>query len=212
MKSVLHVGCGYLDITRMPSGFQDGSWREVRFDIDPNVKPDVVGTITDLSAVESESVDAVYSSHNIEHVETHEVDRVLQEFRRVLTPEGFAVVTCPDLQALAARIATGKLTDPLYQSTAGPITALDVLFGHGREIAEGRSYMAHRTGFSGQTLADAIRRAGFENGIVKRREPALDLWAICSRSPRSREELERLMFAYGGRDLPTPPPAPQTLQ
>lgn len=73
-KSFLHVGCGP-QTKHSLKGFGSEDWTEVRYDIDPNVHPDILGSITDMSAVESESVDAIYSSHNVEHVYPHQVPR-----------------------------------------------------------------------------------------------------------------------------------------
>jgi hypothetical protein len=50
----------------------------------------------------------------------------LQEFLRVPKPEGFAVITCPDLQSVCALVAEDKLTDAAYDSPAGPIAPLDI--------------------------------------------------------------------------------------
>jgi len=122
LKKVLHVGCGQATIATMTPGFQSG-WEEVRFDINPEVRPDIVGTITDMAAVPTASVDALYSSHNIEHVYAYQVGQVLREFRRVLKPDGFVVVACPDIETVAGFVAQGKLTEPLYVSPSGPITA-----------------------------------------------------------------------------------------
>jgi predicted SAM-dependent methyltransferase len=41
--------------------------------LDHAVQPDVVGTMTDMSAVATGSIDAIVSSHNIEHLYPHEV-------------------------------------------------------------------------------------------------------------------------------------------
>jgi len=71
MKTFLHVGCGPKRKDRTTAGFAD--WSELRFDIDEAVQPDLVGTMTDMSSVSTESVDAVFSSHNIEHLYPHEV-------------------------------------------------------------------------------------------------------------------------------------------
>ena len=60
MPVVLHVGCGPKTILGLPPFFQDGTWSEVRLDIDPAVKPDVTGTMTDMSAVATGSVQAVF--------------------------------------------------------------------------------------------------------------------------------------------------------
>ena len=84
MKTFLHVGCGPKRKDRTTAGFAD--WNELRFDIDESVQPDLVGTMTDMSSVSTESVDAVLSSHNIEHLYPHEVPVALSEFLRVLEP------------------------------------------------------------------------------------------------------------------------------
>lgn len=68
MKTFLHVGCGSSHKDRTTAGFNTTEWQELRFDIDQSVSPDLVGTMTDMSSVQTESVDAIYSSHNIEHL------------------------------------------------------------------------------------------------------------------------------------------------
>jgi SAM-dependent methyltransferase len=196
LKRVLHVGCGSATIEKLPRGFQDGRWKEIRFDINPGVRPDIVGTITDMTNVANQSVDAVYSSHNLEHVYAHEVVGALQEFKRVLKGSGFAVITCPDLQALADHMKSGKLFDPLYVSPAGPISPIDVLYGHRASIARGETYMAHRTGFSLQTLLACCKAAKFERVAGKRRPTTLDLWAIATPVRIGEAELKALFDAY----------------
>ena len=91
----LHVGCGHKRKDSTP--FANHNWREIRLDIDSVVQPDVIGTITNMKAVEDVSVDAVFSSHNIEHLYAHEVPIAFAEFFRVLKPDGFVLLTCPDL-------------------------------------------------------------------------------------------------------------------
>jgi predicted SAM-dependent methyltransferase len=83
MKTFLNVGCGPKDESQI-KGFDNDDWREIRFDIDENVNPDIVGTLTDMKLVETGSVDAIYSSHNIDHIYPHEVLIALKEFYRVL--------------------------------------------------------------------------------------------------------------------------------
>lgn len=130
MKTFLHIGCGPQRKESTTRGFNSDEWHELRLDIDENVQPDIVGTMTDMSRVPDESVDALFSSHNIEHLYPHEVPVALTEFLRVLKPEGFAVITCPDLKSVCALVAEDKLTEPAYQSEAGPIAPLDILYGH----------------------------------------------------------------------------------
>jgi ubiquinone/menaquinone biosynthesis C-methylase UbiE len=198
MKKVLHVGCGAATIEKMPKGFKDGSWEEVRFDINPAVRPDVLGTITDMSAVQTNSVDAVYSSHNIEHVYSHEVSAVLGEFRRVIKEDGFAVITCPDLKAVAEKIVEAGLAEPLYHSPAGPIAPLDILYGHIAAVARGETYMAHRTGFTAETLMAQLNKAGFAMIGIARRPAHFDLWALATKKPASEEAVRDLMRNFTG--------------
>ena len=204
IRSVLHVGCGQKTLAHLPAGFRDGSWQEVRFDIDPAVRPDKVGTITDMSEVESGSVDALFSSHNLEHVFPHEVPAVLAEFRRVLKPDGFAVVTCPDLLTVAEKIVENGLVAPLYQSPAGPITPLDILYGHIAAVARGQVYMAHKTGFTVELLNGELLRAGFAQVGVSRRPAHIDLWAVALKSEVAREAFDRLFRQFTFVQLPEP--------
>ena len=110
----LHVGCGPKDGNSTP--FANQNWHEVRLDIDLEVQPDVVGTMTDMKVVDDASMDAVFSSHNIEHLYPHEVPLALAEFHRVLKPDGFILLTCPDLRSVCALVADNKLTDVAYES------------------------------------------------------------------------------------------------
>jgi hypothetical protein len=182
--TVLHVGCGLYHPEKLHPEFRGPEWREVRVDADPGVGPDIVASITDLSMIASGSVHAVWSSHNLEHVYAHEVPLALSEFYRVLRPEGIALITLPDLQKVAELVAADRLTAPAYQSAVGPITALDILFGHGASVAEGRTLMAHKTGFTATSLGDALLRAGFARVDVNR--SGFDLWAMAEKTATPR--------------------------
>lgn len=193
MKSFLHVGCGPKRKDRTTPGFNSADWREVRFDIDESVSPDVVGTMTDMSQVADSSVDAIFSSHNIEHLYPHEVPVALAEFKRVLAPGGFVVITCPDLQSVCALIAEDKLTDPAYTSPAGPIAPLDILYGHRAAMARGNLYMAHRCGFTQKVLAGTLTAAGFASvASAKRAGPFFDLWIIGTKDVTDEAGLRKL--------------------
>ena len=69
-----------------------------------------------MSNVESGTIDAIYSSHNIEHLYPHEVIGVFKEFQRVLSPSGFLILHCPDLISVAEGILKTGLEEPLYIS------------------------------------------------------------------------------------------------
>jgi hypothetical protein len=171
LRKFLHVGCGNKRKDQTTKGFNSEEWEEVRFDIDESVDPDIVGTIVDMQNVESGSVDAIYSSHNIEHVYPH-------EFERVLTPNGFIVITCPDLQSVCKLIAEDKLLEPAYTSPAGPVSPLDILYGHRPSLQQGHYYMAHKCGFTLNVLIAVIKGRGFNSVAGMRREQCFDLFAI----------------------------------
>ena len=61
-----------------------------------------------------------------------------------LKPDGFALITSPDLEAVASLILDHGLDHVAYTSPAGPITPLDMLFGHSASIARGSLSMAHK--------------------------------------------------------------------
>lgn len=195
MKKFLHVGCGpnYKDQTT--PGFVD--FQEIRFDIDDSVAPDLVGTMTDMSSVADGSVDAVFSSHNIEHLYPHEVPLAIKEFLRVLSPDDYAVITCPDLQSICAMVADNKLADTAYISPAGPIAPIDILYGHRVAMANGNLYMAHRCGFTSKVLSGTLKAFGFNRvASLQRGSPFFDLWAIATKNEIGDGDLRELAQSH----------------
>jgi len=174
-KIVLNVGCGYPSRQGLHRSFQGPEWRELRLDINPAVNPDVLCSMTDMHPLATGSIDAIWSSHNLEHLHRHEVPVALQEFKRVLRPSGQLLVTLPDLQRIAELVASDGLEDEAYSSPAGPITPLDMIYGHTPSLARGNQHMAHKTGFTARTLRQLLIDAGFA-GVALQRD-AFSLWA-----------------------------------
>ena len=199
---MLHIGCGAFGPEKLPPLFRGPGWREIRLDIDPGVQPDVIASITDMRVVGDGMLDAVYSSHNIEHLYPHEVPVGLAEIARVLKPAGFAFFRLPDIQEVARHVADGRLEDPLYMSTMGPISAIDILFGHRPAMAAGNIFMAHHMGFTNATLASALITAGFAAALVQRHVPSMSLNAIAFKRRPTQENL-LLAQAQMAPDWPT---------
>lgn len=192
MPTFLHIGCGQKRKAQTTRGFNTPEWTEVTLDIDPGARPDVVASMTDMSAVPDGTMDGLYSSHNVEHLYPPEVAVALSEFARVLRPDGFAVVTCPDLQSVAVLVAQGKLMEPAYTSPSGPIAPIDILYGHRESMAQGNLFMAHRTGFTAASLTAALRESGFASVIVRQRPRFFDLWALATRTEAPEGRLRAL--------------------
>jgi SAM-dependent methyltransferase len=176
-RLVLNVGSGPASRDKLHPAFHGADWHEIRLDIDRRVRPSLVASTADLGCLRDGSLDAIWSSHNIEHLFEHDVRSAMAEMARVLRPDGFALITTPDIVKVAAEIAAGRLEETMYLSPAGPISPIDVLFGLRSSIAAGNHFMAHRTGFSAPRLGRLLVEAGFAEARIWDGE-GFDLWAI----------------------------------
>jgi hypothetical protein len=88
---------------------------------------------------------------------------------RVLKDDGFAVVRVPDLACIADKIKDGLLTHKMYDSNAGDITVLDMIYGHRRLIQEWGDGMGHKTGFTEDSMRRILSSLGI-NAMIKTSE------------------------------------------
>jgi ubiquinone/menaquinone biosynthesis C-methylase UbiE len=161
---LLHAGCGG---SKLPYWFGD-KYEEVRLDIDPEVKPDIVASLVDLGDIGTFGL--VYTSHCVEHLYPKDVRTALAEFYRVTAPGGSTVVIVPDLEGVQAT------EEVLYECDGGPITGLDMIYGC-RNDMENNQFMAHHCGFVTETLEKAMKAAGFES-VTMKRLPQHNLMAV----------------------------------
>ena len=161
MKKVLNVGGNSKEIPLPP---QYDGFEHVLLDIDPRGSPDIVCDARNLTTLDAGQFDAVYCSHNLEHYYRHDVQKVLTGFLHVLKDNGFVHIQVPDIQEVM-RVTIERnldIDDILYQSPAGPIMILDVLYGYSVEIERsGQHFFGHKTGFTRKSLEKALRKAGF---------------------------------------------------
>lgn len=194
-----NLGSGYSQILRqlVDASVFDG-WRELRIDVDPECRPDIVANLMDMSQVVADSsVDLIYCSHVLEHFYGHQVPFVLSEFTRILRPEGAAVLRLPDLSLVMCRTGDFDPERVLYHSPAGPITALDVLYGHRKSVAKGNHFMAHRTGFTETSIARHLLDVGFVE-VQTRPGPSAEFCAVAIREKTHHmPQIEALILAMG---------------
>jgi hypothetical protein len=77
---------------------------------------------------------------------------------------GVAHIVVPDIGDVMRTAIERRLDieDVLYQSAAGPITVLDVLYGYGPEMERnGQNFFAHKTRFTQQSLVRTLLGAGY---------------------------------------------------
>ena len=191
MKTFLNVGCGPETESKI-RGFDNDDWKEIRLDIDEDVNPDIVGTLTEMKLVETASVDAVYSAYNIDHIYAHEVPIALGEFYRVLKDDGLVIIKCPDLQSVAEAVVQDKLLDTLYVSPIGPISAIDIMYGNRQEISDGNTYMEKKVGFTYTALDRSFFEAGFETRYGGRSQNAWELMLVAFKKKKSEEEIIKI--------------------
>jgi SAM-dependent methyltransferase len=160
-KRVLNVGGNNKSIPLPP---QYTGFEHLLLDIDPKGAPDICCDARKLGTLDAAQFDAIYCSHNLEHYYRHDVAAVLSGFRHVLKDGGFIQIRVPDMGEVFRRVVEGGLDidDTLYQSAAGPIMALDVIYGFQLQIERsGQEFFAHKTGFTQKSLLMALQRAGF---------------------------------------------------
>jgi ubiquinone/menaquinone biosynthesis C-methylase UbiE len=161
MKRVLNVG-GNNKAIPLPPQYAD--FEHLLLDIDPNGSPDIVCDARNLITLKADQFDAVYCSHNLEHYFRHDVPKVLTGFLHVLKDGGFAQIKVPDIsEVMRITVEQGlDIDDVLYESSAGPIMVLDVLYGYSNEIERSEhDFFAHKTGFTQKSLLSVLQKCGF---------------------------------------------------
>jgi SAM-dependent methyltransferase len=195
-RRFLNAGSGPHGSKQIHALFDPLRWQETRLDIDPAMHPDIVGSFVDLGGkVDDATFDAIWSSHALEHLHTHEVPKALAEFRRVLKPSGFALLRCPDLEVIASLLVRYGPDHVAYTASVGPITPLDMLYGHSASIARGRTSMAHHTGFTAQRMADLCLAAGFATVMTK--TEYFDLWTVALLAEADKDGLVESLASAG---------------
>jgi hypothetical protein len=161
-KILLNIGGGGLSYKNSPATEDLENYRELFVDLNQNSNPDICTNMIDLHMIPSDSIDCVYSSHALEHIHFHEISRCISEWYRVIKNDGHIRIIVPNLKVPAQMAAEGRIMDKVYDSSIGPILALDMFYGHRDEV--GRSeYMAHKTGFTKESIELILNSLNYKN-------------------------------------------------
>ncbi len=211
-KKILYLGISSARSDRLHPGFKPEEWDWVRFDPDTSVEPDIQGFLHEMNGIEAGSMDAVWAPHVLHRLYPHIAEAMLQKSYRALKDEGVFLLTVPDAQLAATYFAHNRPREMLYKSPAGDISAHDVLFGYHKNLEKGLHQFAHRTGYTCESLANALREAGFCSIAI--RADGFDLNVVAHRydydNPRRVEKVSISYPKMGEKGRQAPPDLPQT--
>ena len=203
----LHVGCGPKKQNQTTPVFNSEDWTEVRFDIDETHNPDILGSMTDMSMIDDNSFNAIYSSHNIEHLFLHEAEIAVKEFYRILKPSGYVFLLCPDIVQASKALYENGPNSKFYSTSAGiEISPIDVIYGWGLSIKNGNEYMAHKYGYSQKSLVSLFKDCNFLNIATMSRKSHFDIVLLANKerasegkkSEENRERFKKLFSSHLG--------------
>ncbi len=100
---IADIGCGY----RQSQGHLEGD--VVRFDANPNVKPDVLCDVRKIPDMD-EKYDVVTASHILEHIPANETLTTLAEWARILKTGGKIIIEVPNAGLAMQRVIEGQQT------------------------------------------------------------------------------------------------------
>lgn len=138
-KKIVDLGCGECK-------YETDEGDVLTVDIRDDVKPDYRSDLRKLPFASGE-FDVCYSSHVLEHFPRNEVDTVLDEWIRILKPDGELRIIVPNIEWAADRIKEGVVDD----------NVLNVLYG-----AQTYSENSHYNGFTPKRLTEMLTARKFK--------------------------------------------------
>ncbi len=123
-------------------------WKILNIMAGPDV--DITGSCTDLSLFPDGSVDEVYASHVLEHLNAQEITIAMAEISRVMKPGGVLKGSVPDMNVLC------RLYMEAIERPAEQVKIMHMIYGgHVNE------FDIHHFGFNFTVMAAMLGRAGF---------------------------------------------------
>ena len=198
MLTFLHAACGNVDKAHTTREFAGAHWQEVRMDVAGIGSPQIVSSLLDMRMLDPESFDAAFTARSLERLYSHEVGLALGNLLRILKQDGYLIVVCADLQLACSLVAEDKLLEPAYESPAGPVSPLDIIYGYRPAIAAGQTLYARKCGFTIKALIGTLSQVGFASIWGTRIPQTFTIAAIACKSKHPEAYLKKLAATHFG--------------
>lgn len=129
-----------------------------------------------LDEVPYSSVEAIYSSHTLEHFEHRLIPQVLKTWYKKLRPGGELTLNVPDLNwaaRLLRKLDSGLPINRYYNQYAGEHGVLSIFYGSQSHDGE-----YHKSGYTRVYLQKLLEQAGFMNIEIQELEDAHDMGVL----------------------------------
>jgi predicted SAM-dependent methyltransferase len=114
---------------------------------------DYIGTCTDLSQFQDETVDEVYASHVFEHLSyVDELMDTLKGVHRILKPRGILRSSVPDFEVLCKMFLHPSLT------AEQRFYIMNIIFGGQQDLHD-----YHKVGLTWEFMSSYLKQAGFSS-------------------------------------------------
>ncbi len=137
----LHLGCG-----------PDRREGWVNVDVNPKFNPDLVAHPHDLAMLPDNSCSDIECCHLLEHLTLTQARAALCEWRRLIKPGGQLHLELPNLERCLALVGI---------NVNGHDLGMISLFGYPPEVDEQGESQLHKWGWTPETLAEELYKAGF---------------------------------------------------
>jgi len=167
-----------IPLSLLPAGNGNGSVRFMKVAREKGIR---WADATRRIPLEDDSVEVLYSSHMVEHLDRRQADAFLSEAKRVLAPNGIIRIAIPDISKFASEYLLTADADKFIGDTLLATDNTDTIKGRLKLLLVGARN--HRWMYDGPSMSRLLGRAGFRDPVVL--EPgetsindpgALDLW------------------------------------
>jgi len=126
-----------------------------------------------LRGFKDASIDLIETHHMIEHLSFAEFEIALKEWFRVLRPEGYLIISCPDITSVSARWLWLAIKNKFVPCADERLYTLKMIYG-----SQEHNGMFHKSGYDKSHLKMLLEKWGFivkfaYSPYPKRRTPSL---------------------------------------